>query len=336
MSQSAAARSHNTARSDRPDLVLALRCLSFAVLALGVSVLLVGCAPSTSTSTGSSSQPAGSTTAGPLVIPTPSVTPTPLATPAADYSCGMGITSQTIELGSTIQIAREAAEPCFGILPGSSQRFWTPSQKGYAIYLGEVDVADDGSFALAVDIPDGLPLGPSGIQPEPTPEFPCNDTGFAVNDCVVPYIDVRFVLPADQTAPLEIVATDVPTPPLPGNDRFAYATPGPVAGQLNITMFGDGCFVGPALWITAADATTLEVVSSAADPTASPGASPADGPCTQVWRPWTTTILVPDGFDSVQSVRVDNRDAMLVSGDPGNAGDTADDGNAGGFGLIED
>ncbi|MCU1406423.1 MAG: hypothetical protein JWQ43_2726 [Glaciihabitans sp.] len=166
-------------------------------LALSGSVVLVGCAAAV-TPVGSAPEPATPST----------LSPTSAIGPSNESSCGITVSPEIAVLGDTVRITRGPAEPCHNVTPGSTQYFFVDSSnetastgsesasiRSESVQLGEVDVADDGSFELTVIVPDVLPAGRTWLSAITDPTFPCEALAGYTVVCDGPAVSVTLVIP---------------------------------------------------------------------------------------------------------------------------------------------
>ncbi|MFD3445256.1 hypothetical protein ACFDTO_11725 [Microbacteriaceae bacterium 4G12] len=265
-------------------------------------VLLTGCAGASG---------AGSGGAGTGGIPgEPAPEPTVLATPDDAFACGIGVSATDLVLGETLLIRRAPAPECLSLLPGSMHTVWL-KPVGYpteALFSRRVTitVADDGSFATSVTVPQAMPVGQATLRIEPQDTGYCPSTGNL--DCILPVLSVEVRFDERDLRPVTIARTDVETPTLPDLDAHfqrpgmppPYAARGPEEGQLTLVIWGSACATYPGSFVASAPADTLAILSETESDT-----------CAQPLVPWTTVIQLPPERADPRTVTVDNVEAVL-------------------------
>ncbi len=81
-----------------------------------------------------------------------------------------------VEVGGQVTLAAPAAGCDLGYDDGASYEV-TLAGRGVSVDLGDVDVAEDGSFRAVLTVPADVPPGPAGLSVRGSPHDDCDDTG---------------------------------------------------------------------------------------------------------------------------------------------------------------
>jgi hypothetical protein len=111
--------------------------------------------------------------------------------------------------------------------------------------------------------------------------------------------------PASTLRDVEVVSTDLATPPLPAHALEEWSKPyyllGPTDGQLTLVLPGSGCETRPRSFVVGAPSNELEIVSEV-----------QGDACDAIGMRWTSIIEVPNDYAAFESVIVDNVPAEPV------------------------